>query len=113
MGFDGTNTGHVSGINMTGIEPVEQPTVDAHPIVSMRPVHPPPPFVDERVRSKYVGFVISSDGVLSFGGGSSGVDGGISSGESSSGPNDGMNGMGTGIGYGAGDSGNGGFFIYK
>jgi hypothetical protein len=105
MGFDGTDTRHVNGINMMGIKPVEQPMVDAHPIGSMRPVHPPHPFVDGRVRSKYVGFVISSDGVLSFGGSSNGVDGGISSKGGSSGPCGGMNDMGNVIGYGVGGSG--------
>jgi hypothetical protein len=110
MGFDGTYTRHVNDINMTGIVPVETPMVDAQPIGSMRPIHPPPPFADGRVRPKYVGFVISSDGVLSFGGSSSGVDGGISPGGGSSGP-DGA--VGSDIGYGAGGSGTGGFFVDK
>jgi hypothetical protein len=101
----GTDTGHVNGINMTGIEPVEQPMMDAHPIGSMRPVHPPPPFVDGRVRSKYVGFIISSDGRLLFGGSSSGVDDSISSEGSSIGPGGSMNDMGSGISYGVCRSG--------
>jgi hypothetical protein len=113
MGFGGTDTRYVNTINMTGIEPVEQPTVDAHPIGSMRPVHPPPPFVDGRVRSKYVGFVISSDGRLSFGGSSSSFDGGISPRGGSSGLDGGVSGGMNDMGSGIGGGGNGGFFVDK